>query len=85
MLSEIFVVLRATMNILLSPCALPCVLCLCQGPALLAYNDACFTEEDWDGILLMYRSIKEKDALKVGRFGLGFKSVFHMTGRRISS
>ena len=25
--------------------------------------------------------MKEKDALKVGRFGLGFKSLFHLTGR----
>ena len=25
--------------------------------------------------------MKEKDPLKVGRFGLGFKSVFHLTGR----
>ena len=24
-------------------------------------------------------SIKVKDPMKVGRFGLGFKSVFHMT------
>ena len=26
-------------------------------------------------------SNKVKDPMKVGRFGLGFKSVFHMTGR----
>ena len=25
-------------------------------------------------------SVKEKDPMKVGRFGLGFKSVFHVTG-----
>ena len=25
-------------------------------------------------------SVKEDNKLKVGRFGLGFKSVFHMTG-----
>ena len=25
-------------------------------------------------------SMKVKDPMKVGRFGLGFKSVFHMTG-----
>ena len=28
-------------------------------------------------------SIKVKDPMKVGRFGLGFKSVFHMTGKLI--
>ena len=26
-------------------------------------------------------SIKVRDPMKVGRFGLGFKSVFHVTGK----
>ena len=26
-------------------------------------------------------SIKIKEPMKVGRFGLGFKSVFHLTGK----
>ena len=26
-------------------------------------------------------SVKSKDPMKVGRFGLGFKSVFHVTGK----
>jgi sacsin len=39
-----------------------------------------FTEKDWEGIITIYNSVKEKEPLKVGRFGLGFKSVFHMTG-----
>ena len=29
-------------------------------------------------------SIKVKDPMKVGRFGLGFKSVFHVTGKSFS-
>ena len=29
---------------------------------------------------MIYSSVKEEDPLKVGRFGLGFKSVFHITG-----
>ena len=29
---------------------------------------------------MIYTSVKEEDPLKVGRFGLGFKSVFHITG-----
>jgi len=29
---------------------------------------------------MLHESIKEDDPMKVGRFGLGFKSVFHMTG-----
>ena len=40
-----------------------------------------FTEKDWEGIITIYNSVKEKEPLKVGRFGLGFKSVFHMTGK----
>lgn len=50
-----------------------------QGPALYAYNNAMFTKNDWKGIRMLCNSIKEKDPLKVGRFGLGFKSVFHVT------
>ena len=55
--------------------------CFGQGPALCVYNDAEFTARDWEGIRMLHTSVKEKDPLKVGRFGLGFKSVFHMTGR----
>jgi sacsin len=51
-----------------------------QGPALCVANNAIFTEKDWDGIRMIYSSVKEDDPLKVGRFGLGFKSVFHITG-----
>ena len=51
-----------------------------QGPALYVYNDAVFTADDWKGIRMLNDSVKEKDPMKVGRFGLGFKSVFHMTG-----
>ena len=55
--------------------------CLClKGPALCVYNDAEFTASDWEGIRMLHTSVKEKDPLKVGRFGLGFKSIFHLTG-----
>ncbi|KAK3578917.1 hypothetical protein CHS0354_035542 [Potamilus streckersoni] len=50
-----------------------------RGPALCFFNDATFTESDWRGIKMIYSSVKEDDPLKVGRFGLGFKSVFHIT------
>ena len=50
------------------------------GPALYAYNNAKFTPDDWKGIRMLCDSIKVKDPMKVGRFGLGFKSVFHITG-----
>ncbi|XP_036793227.1 sacsin isoform X1 [Oncorhynchus mykiss] len=50
-----------------------------QGPALYAFNNAEFTAEDWEGITTTGRSIKRKDPNKVGRFGIGFNSVYHMT------
>ena len=56
-----------------------------QGPALYAYNNAQFTKDDWKGIRMLCDSIKAKDPMKVGRFGLGFKSVFHMTGESLES
>lgn len=51
-----------------------------QGPALYCYNNALFEKEDWDGIQNLMRSNKKKDPLKVGRFGIGFNSVYHITG-----
>ncbi|XP_028817389.1 sacsin isoform X2 [Denticeps clupeoides] len=50
-----------------------------QGTALYVYNDAVFTEEDWSGIQEIARSRKREDPLKVGRFGIGFNSVYHIT------
>ncbi|XP_026768484.3 sacsin-like [Pangasianodon hypophthalmus] len=50
-----------------------------QGPALYAFNDADFTEEDWEGIQRAGRSIKHDDPTKVGRFGIGFNSIYHVT------
>ena len=51
-----------------------------QGPALYAWNNAVFEDEDWEHFGKMEDSSKEKEALKVGRFGVGFLSVFHITG-----
>ncbi|XP_044303815.1 sacsin-like isoform X1 [Varanus komodoensis] len=50
-----------------------------QGPALLAYNTSQFSEDDWEGIQSPGVSHKEDDPLTVGRFGLGFSSVYHIT------
>ncbi|WAR11126.1 SACS-like protein [Mya arenaria] len=50
-----------------------------KAPALCVHNDAEFAEQDWKGIIMIYNSVKKFDILKVGRFGLGFKSVFHLT------
>lgn len=51
-----------------------------KGPALYAYNNAAFTDDDWEGIQMVGRSVKRNDPNKVGRFGIGFNSVYHTTG-----
>ena len=51
-----------------------------QGPALLAYNDAVFKPGDWKGIQNFKQSKKKDDPFKVGKFGIGFNSVYHITG-----
>ncbi|XP_057477891.1 uncharacterized protein LOC130765480 [Actinidia eriantha] len=50
-----------------------------QGPALLAYNNAQFTEEDFVSISRIGGSTKHAQAWKTGRFGVGFNSVYHLT------
>ncbi|KAK7308413.1 hypothetical protein VNO77_42018 [Canavalia gladiata] len=50
-----------------------------QGPALLAYNDAVFTEDDFTSISKIGGSSKHGQAWKTGRFGVGFNSVYHLT------
>lgn len=50
-----------------------------QGPALYVHNNAVFNPEDWHGIQEIARSRKKDDPLKVGRFGIGFNSVYHIT------
>ncbi|XP_073178072.1 sacsin-like isoform X2 [Lepidochelys kempii] len=50
-----------------------------QGPALVAYNDGLFSEADWDGIQSTGDSHKLRDPGTVGRFGLGFNSIYHLT------
>ena len=50
------------------------------GPALLSANDAMFSEQDWESIQSLQQSIKADDPFKVGRFGIGFNSVYHLTG-----
>ena len=54
-----------------------------QGPSLLAYNDAIFQDKDWQSIQDMQQSVKA-DPFKVGKFGIGFNSVYHITGKKTS-
>ena len=51
-----------------------------SGPALMSYNNASFTKEDWENIQSLHLSDKSKNPLKVGKFGIGFNSVYHLTG-----
>ena len=51
-----------------------------QGPALYVYNNGLFTEQDWVGIESIMQGSKKKDPVAAGRFGIGFNSVYHVTG-----
>ena len=50
-----------------------------QGPALLVYNDAVFSDEDFINICEIAGASKKIDPAKIGRFGVGFCSVYHIT------
>ena len=49
------------------------------GPALLFYNNAEFTEEDFENITKIAGETKLNKPLKIGQFGVGFCSVYHIT------
>lgn len=51
-----------------------------QTPAICVYNDAMFTEADFQSIQSIGSSISKKDKVnKTGRFGLGFNAVYHLS------
>ncbi|KAK7018615.1 BTB domain-containing protein [Favolaschia claudopus] len=50
-----------------------------QGPSLLAYNDAVFSDADWDALQSIHRSSKKQDTNKIGKYGIGFRSCYHIT------
>ena len=50
-----------------------------QGPALLAHNDATFSEADFRSISNVGDSLKRSQLGKTGRFGVGFNSCYHVT------
>ena len=50
-----------------------------QGPALWVFNDQVFTEKDFENITKINAGTKEFDTRKIGKFGLGFNSVYHLT------
>ena len=51
----------------------------CQGPALWVYNDAEFTEKDFENVEKLSGATKEHHTEKIGKFGLGFNAVYNLT------
>ena len=51
----------------------------CHGPALVVHNNAVFTQDDFKNITKLAGATKEGKTLKIGKFGVGFCSVYHMT------
>ena len=49
------------------------------GPALCVFNDKPFTEKDIKGIQNLGQGGKAEDSLKIGKFGIGFNCVYHIT------
>ena len=52
---------------------------LLQGPALLVYNDAPFSERDIKAIQNLGEGSKSDDCKKIGQYGIGFNVVYHVT------
>ena len=50
-----------------------------QGPALYVYNDKTFSDQDFDNICELEGATKKRNPVKIGRFGVGFCSVYHLT------
>lgn len=51
----------------------------CHGPALWAYNNAVFTDQDFENITKLGGATKERQVDKIGKFGLGFNAVYNLT------
>ena len=49
------------------------------GPALLFYNNAEFSDEDFENIRKIAGETKINKPLKIGKFGIGFCSIYHLT------
>jgi len=50
-----------------------------QGPSLLAYNNATFSDQDFQHICQVAGETKQSDPLKTGRFGVGFCAAYQLT------
>ena len=50
-----------------------------HGPALIIHNNSTFTKEDFVNITKLASASKADQPLKIGKFGVGFCSVYHIT------
>jgi sacsin len=50
-----------------------------MGAAMVVYNDATFSDRDFENIQSLGESGKRETLWKTGRFGVGFNSVYHVT------
>lgn len=51
---------------------------LLRNPAMIVYNDGGFSPENERGLQRIADNNKEADKSKIGKFGLGMKSIFHL-------
>ena len=51
----------------------------CHGPALLVHNNVSFTGKDFENITKLAGATKMNIPLQIGKFGIGFCSVYHIT------
>ena len=51
----------------------------CHGPALVIHNNATFSQDDFTNITKLAAATKASKSLKIGKFGVGFCSVYHIT------
>ena len=50
-----------------------------HGPALVVHNNAVFSKDDLENITKLAGATKQDKPLKIGKFGIGFCSVYHIT------
>ena len=50
-----------------------------HGPALIVHNNSTFSDEDFKNITKLAGATKSDKPLKIGKFGVGFCSVYHIT------
>uniref|UniRef100_A0A673I9U1 Sacsin-like n=1 Tax=Sinocyclocheilus rhinocerous TaxID=307959 RepID=A0A673I9U1_9TELE len=51
----------------------------CNGPCLWIFNNELFSQEDWRNIVKVGSASKENKVKMIGKFGLGFNAVYHVS------